>query len=102
MYAGLILGTRKVLRPYRRAALLILGEFGYLVPEPETGPVLYELISERYEKKATIITSNKSLTEWGKIIQDNSLASALLDRLMHHGEVYYLTEVSINNKYMLS
>ncbi|MEQ8169229.1 MAG: IS21-like element helper ATPase IstB [Candidatus Eremiobacterota bacterium] len=80
----------KVLRPYRRAALLILDEFGYLVPEPETGPVLYELISERYEKKATIITSNKSLTEWGKIIQDNSLASALLDRLMHHGEVYYL------------
>ncbi len=80
----------KVLRPYRRAALLILDEFGYLIPEPETGPVLYELISERYEKKATIITSNKSLTEWGKIIQDNSLASALLDRLMHHGEVYYL------------
>ncbi len=80
----------KVLRPYRKAALLILDEFGYLVPEPETGPVLYELISERYEKKATIITSNKSLTEWGKIIQDNALASALLDRLMHHGDVYYL------------
>lgn len=64
----------KILRPYRRCALLILDEFGYLMPEPETGPILYELISERYEKKATIITSNKSLTEWGKIIGDNSLA----------------------------
>ena len=80
----------KILRPYRRCALLLLDEFGYLMPEPETGPILYELISERYEKKATIITSNKSLTEWGKIIGDNSLASALIDRLMHHGDVYYL------------
>ena len=80
----------KILRPYRRCALLILDEFGYLLPESETGPILYELISERYEKKGTIITSNKSLTEWGKIIRDNSLASALIDRLMHHGDVYYL------------
>ena len=79
----------RVLRTYRRCSLLILDEFGYLLPDSETGPVLYELIAERYEKKATIITSNKSLTEWGKIIQDNSLASALIDRLMHHGDVYY-------------
>lgn len=81
---------QKEIRQFRNCDLLVLDEFGYLLPEPETGPILYELISERYEKKATIITSNKSLTEWGKIIQDNSLASALVDRLMHHGDVYYL------------
>lgn len=79
----------RILRTYRNCSLLILDEFGYLLPDSETGPVLYELIAERYEKRATIITSNKSLTEWGKIIQDNSLASALIDRLMHHGDVYY-------------
>ena len=63
---------------------------GYLPPDPEVGPVLYELISSRYEKKATIITSNKSLTEWGIILGDTALASALIDRLLHHGDVYYL------------
>ena len=54
------------------------------------GPVLSELISSRYERKATIITGNKSLTEWGGILGDNALAGALIDRLLHHGDVYYL------------
>lgn len=80
----------RFLTAYKRCDLLLLDELGYLLPEPETGPVLYELIADRYEKKATIITSNKSLTEWGKVVQDAALASALVDRLMHHGDVYYL------------
>jgi DNA replication protein DnaC len=80
----------KALRPYLHCHVLILDELGYLVPEPETGPILYELIAQRYEKRATVITSNKSLTEWGKVFQDTALASALVDRLMHHGDVYYL------------
>jgi DNA replication protein DnaC len=40
--------------------------------------------------KATLITSNKSLTEWGRVLHDTALAAALVDRLLHHGEVYYL------------
>src|SRR2546422_11585763 len=40
--------------------------------------------------KATIVTSNKSLTEWGRVLHDSALAAALVDRLMHHGDVYYL------------
>jgi len=80
----------RYLGTFKRCDVLVLDELGYLLPEPETGPVLYELIADRYEKRATIITSNKSLTEWGKIAQDSALASALVDRLMHHGEVYYL------------
>jgi len=70
--------------------LLILDEFGYLPLKEELGPFLYELIAGRYEEKSTIITSNKSLNEWGKTLRDNSLAQALIDRLIHHGEVYYL------------
>lgn len=77
--------------PFRKADLLILDEFGYLAPDPQVAPLLYELISERYEKKATLITSNKSLTEWGKVLGDSSLASAIVDRTMHHGDVYYLS-----------
>ena len=51
---------------------------------------LYEVIATRYEKKATIVTSNKSLTEWGRVLHDSALAAALVDRLMHHGDVYYV------------
>lgn len=80
----------RILKPYLTCDVLILDELGYLPPEPEVGPVLYEVISSRYEKKATIITSNKSLTEWGNILGDTALASALIDRLLHHGDVYYL------------
>lgn len=77
--------------PFRSADLLILDEFGYLAPDPQVAPLLYELISERYEKSATIITSNKSIKEWGKVLGDSSLASAIIDRTMHHGDVYYLS-----------
>lgn len=80
----------RILRPYKKCDLLILDEFGYLIPEAGAGPVLYELITARYERRATIITSNKSLTEWGRVVQDTALAEALVDRLMHHGDVYYL------------
>jgi DNA replication protein DnaC len=80
----------KISKPYKRCDLLILDELGYLTAEPEAAAVLYGIIAERYESKATIITSNKSLTEWGRVLHDTALASALVDRLMHHGDVYYL------------
>jgi DNA replication protein DnaC len=70
--------------------LLILDEFGYLSLDPKVGPVLYEILAGRYEKGATIITSNKSLTTWGDLVGDNTLMMAILDRLLHHGEVFYL------------
>jgi DNA replication protein DnaC len=70
--------------------LLILDEFGYLTLDPKVGPVLYEIIAGRYEKGATIITSNKSLASWGELVGDNALMMALVDRLLHHGEGFYL------------
>lgn len=81
---------RELLTELLEVDLLILDEFGYLSPTEEFGPFLYELIGGRYENRATILTSNKSLTEWGKVLKDSSLAQALMDRLLHHGEVYYL------------
>jgi DNA replication protein DnaC len=70
--------------------LLILDEFGYLNLDPKVGPVLYEILAGRYEKGATIITSNKSLANWGELVGDNALMMAIIDRLLHHGEVFYL------------
>jgi DNA replication protein DnaC len=83
-------GRAKVLKPYHASDVLLLDEFGYLPADPDIGPILYEVIATRYEKKATLITSNKSLTEWGRVLHDTALAAALVDRLLHHGEVYYL------------
>src|SRR6266516_5846283 len=52
--------------------LLILDEFGYLNLDPQVGPVLYEIIAGRYEKGATVITSNKSLATWGELVGDTA------------------------------
>ena len=81
----------QLLRPLVRCDLLILDEFGYLSVEPQVGPALYELVAARYERRATVITSNKSLSTWGELVGgDSALMMAILDRLLHHGEVFYL------------
>ena len=49
--------------------------------------LLYRLISERYEHSSIILTSNKYFSDWGKLLSDNVLATALLDRLLHHAQV---------------
>jgi DNA replication protein DnaC len=84
-----------LLHPLIRCDLLILDEFGYLTVDPQVGPVLYELIAARYEQRATVITSNKSLGQWGDVVGgDTALMMAILDRLLHHGEVFYLRGAS--------
>ncbi len=83
-------GRQRVLQPLVRCDVLVLDELGYLPTEPSFGPAVYELVAGRYEQRPIIITSNKSLTEWAGIVQDASLAAAVIDRLLHHGEVFYL------------
>jgi DNA replication protein DnaC len=80
----------RLIEPLITCDVLILDEFGYLSMAPQVGPVLYEIISGRYEKGATVITSNKSLTGWGELVGDTALMMAIIDRLLHHGEVFYL------------
>ena len=83
-------GRGRLLRPLLTCDVLVLDELGYLPATPAFGPALYEIIASRYEHRPVIITSNKSLTEWSSITQDVSLAAAIADRLLHHGEVFYL------------
>jgi len=80
----------RLIAPLISCDLLIVDEFGYLNVEPQVGPVLYEIIAGRYEKGATVITSNKSLSSWGELVGDTALMMAIIDRLLHHGEVFYL------------
>lgn len=84
--------VEKVLNPLLKCQLLILDELGYLPADERIGPILFELVSGRYQKGATVITSNKSLSSWGELVagNDTALMVAVIDRLLHHGEVFYL------------
>jgi len=85
-----VVGRQRLLKPLLACDVLVLDELGYLPTEPAFGPALYELVAGRHTRRPTIITSNKSLPEWSTVVQDASLAAALIDRLMGQGQVFYL------------
>ena len=72
---------------YCRFALLIVDEIGYLPIIPGGGNLFFQLVNARYEKGAMILTSNRGFAEWGDIFADSVVATALLDRLLHHAVV---------------
>ena len=75
------------IRYYCRFALLIVDEIGYRPVTPGGGNLFFELVNARYEKGAMILTSNRGFGEWGDIFGDSVVATALLDRLLHHAVV---------------
>jgi len=77
----------RLLRFYKSLDLLIIDELGYLPLDIEGAKLFFELIETRYEKGSVIVTSNRSLTEWDKIFSDSVLATAVLDRLLHHSSI---------------
>lgn len=70
--------------------LLIIDELGYVPFDKAAATWLFQLLCQRYERRSTIITSNKSFAEWGEIFSDETMASALLDRFLHHCHVINL------------
>ncbi len=62
----------------------VLDDFGLQALTPQAAQDLYEIISERYEHRSLILTSNRALTEWAEVFNNDLLASAALDRLTHH------------------
>jgi DNA replication protein DnaC len=90
---------KKRLRAYLRPRLLIIDELGYLPMDKASANLFFQLIAKRYEHDALIITSNRGYGEWGDVFGDTVIASAILDRLLHHattinikGESYRLRE----------
>ena len=75
------------LAAYLRPAVLVLDEVGYLKLDRAEANLVFQLVSRRYEHGTMIITSNKSFTEWGGVLGDDVLATAILDRLLHHCDV---------------
>lgn len=80
-------GQHDVLRRYAQPKLLVIDEVGYTRLTPEQARVLFDLVAARYERASTVLTSNLSFGEWGALLGDEVLATALLDRLLHHAEV---------------
>ena len=64
--------------------LLICDEIGYLPIDRQGANLFFQLVSRRYERGSIIITSNQSLGAWGEVFGDTGIASAILDRLLHH------------------
>lgn len=72
---------------FAKPKLLIIDELGYLPFEPNAAHLFFQLVSRRYEKGAILLTSNRSVGEWGAVFGDPVVATAILDRLLHHSHV---------------
>lgn len=88
----------KKLNYYLEADLLILDELGFKKIPAYSADDFFEVISRRYEKGSVIITTNKPFDQWGEIFADNILASAILDRIVHHSSVFKISGPSYRAK----
>ena len=78
---------RQQRRRYLTPRVLVIDEVGYLRLSTSQAQALFDLVTARYERGAILLTSNRSFAEWGTLLGDEVLATALLDRLLHHAEV---------------
>ena len=81
------------LKHFSKYKVLIVDEIGYLPLDIESGNMFFQLINKFYENKSMIITTNKPFNEWGDLFGDNVIATAILDRLLHHSII-----ININGK----
>ena len=81
----------KTLRRYLKPELLVIDDFGLKQLPKNSGEYLFEVIMRRYENRSTIMTSNRPLEEWGKLLGDVPTAGAILDRFLHHAQVVAIT-----------
>ena len=76
----------RTMKSFTSPQLLIIDELGYLPVDKQGAELLFQVISNRYECGSIVITTNRAFRDWGKILNnDNTLASAIIDRLVHHG-----------------
>ena len=77
----------KTLNRYLKCDLLIIDDMGIKHLPPKSAEYLFEIIMRRYELRSTLMTSNRPLEEWGKLIGDVPAATAILDRFLHHAKI---------------
>ena len=81
---GLLTGFMSSLR---RVELLVLDEIGFITLHKEASELLFQVVSECYEQKSLIITSNLEFSQWNTVFGDSKLTAALIDRLIHHSHI---------------
>jgi len=81
----------RTLARYLKPDLLIIDDMGLKVLPPKSGELLFEVVMRRYENRSTLMTSNRPIDEWGKLLQDAPAATAILDRFLHHVEIIEMT-----------
>jgi DNA replication protein DnaC len=88
----------RCMRKYCSAGLLVIDEVGYLGYDNKYADLLFEVISERYQKKSTILTTNKSFKQWGEIFPNAACVVTLVDRFIHKAEVILIEGESYRHK----
>jgi DNA replication protein DnaC len=88
----------KTLRQYLKPDLLIIDDMGLKALPKHSGEYLLEVVMRRHENRSTIMTSNRPLEEWGKLLNDVPTAGAILDRFLHHAQVIAITGKSYRVK----
>src|ERR1039458_7620596 len=73
-----------------RYPLVIIDEVGYIPFQGEAANLFFQLVSSRYERASMIVSSNKAFSRWGEVFGDDTVAAAMIDRLVHHAEVVVL------------
>ena len=86
------------LKHFAKHKLLIIDEIGYLPVDKQGANLFFQLIARRYEKNSTIITTNQPFSKWADVFSDAVLASAILDRLLHHSHILKITGPSYRLK----
>ena len=79
------------LTEYSKPRLLIIDELGYLPFERRAAHLFFQLVNRRYEKGSLLVTTNQRVSEWGIVFRDEVLATAILDRLLHHSHTLLIT-----------
>jgi DNA replication protein DnaC len=84
-------GQERILQRYLKPDLLILDDMGMKQLPKRSGETLFEIVLRRHEIKSTMMTSNRPLDDWGKLVGDVPSATAILDRFLHHSEIIQIT-----------
>ncbi len=84
-------GEERILKSYLRPDLLIIDDMGLKQLPKRSGEYLFEVVMRRHETRSTVMTSNRPIEDWGKLLQDVPSATAILDRFLQHAELVKIT-----------
>jgi len=82
--------SKQFIRSLVKPDILLLDEFGFEPMDSHCANLLLQVVAQRYEKGSIIITSNRSVTEWGEILGNVAMVTAILDRLLHHSKAFQI------------